>query len=86
MSIPGKLYPILVFIDSSQVTMSAVLCAHSSEHLYTFDYHQQMMIPNNNNNKQREITTTSSNNFSNHLNEDELCQICGDLATGWHCG
>jgi hypothetical protein len=49
---------------------------HRSQHLYAFDHHQQMIIQNNS--KQRETT--------NHLNEDEHCQICGDLASGWHCG
>ncbi|CAF4442586.1 unnamed protein product [Rotaria sp. Silwood2] len=24
--------------------------------------------------------------LSNNLNNDESCQICGDLASGWHCG
>ena len=28
----------------------------------------------------------SHNIISNDLNEEEYCQICGDLASGWHCG
>jgi hypothetical protein len=64
--------------------MSTILCAHplsthsNDQHLYTFDYHQQMMIENTN---QLQQPTTSS-----HFNEDDHCQICGDLASGWHCG
>jgi hypothetical protein len=56
-----------------------------SQHLYVFDHHQQMNLQNSNN-KQRETTIGSSDILSNHLNEDENCQICGDLASGWHCG
>jgi hypothetical protein len=65
--------------------MSTVVCMPSplshlndqhTQHLYAFDHHQQ-----------RQTTTTSSPNLlSNRLNEDEHCQICGDLASGWHCG
>jgi uncharacterized UPF0160 family protein len=57
-----------------------------SQHLYGFDHHQQMMIENNNQRQQQQITTNSPNLLSNHFNEDEHCQICGDLASGWHCG
>ncbi len=68
--------------------MTTVLCVHPSsthlndqhsQQLYTFDHHQQMNLQNN---TQREMTRNSLN----HLNEDEHCQICGDLASGWHCG
>jgi hypothetical protein len=74
--------------------MSSVVCMHPSsthlneqrsQHLYAFDHHQQMNLQNSNN-KQRETTIGSPDILSNHLNEDENCQICGDLASGWHCG
>jgi uncharacterized UPF0160 family protein len=74
--------------------MSTVVCVSSpltqlndqhSQHVYGFDHHQQMIIENTN--QQRQTTTTNSSNLlSNHFNEDEHCQICGDLASGWHCG
>ncbi len=87
---------LLLFVDFSQVAMSTVVYVPAlstdlndqhSQHLYTFDHHQQMIIENNNH-QRRIITTTtnSSNQLLNHLNEDEHCQICGDLASGWHCG
>ena len=49
---------------------------HYFQYLHPFDHHQQ-----------REITTSNSQDIlSNHLNDNEHCQICGDLASGWHCG
>ncbi len=66
--------------------MSTVVCVPSlsthlndHQHPYAFDHHQQI-IPENTNQSQQ------TNIFSNHFNEDEQCQICGDLASGWHCG
>ncbi len=85
---------IILSVDSSHETMSTITNPHSSSahfnrhyfpYSYPFDHHQQMVIENNN--QQRQITTiNSSNQLLNHLNEDEHCQICGDLASGWHCG
>jgi hypothetical protein len=71
----------ILFVDSSHQMMNAhSSSSHVNEHYFQyfhpFDHHQQMTIQNNS--KQRETT--------NHLNEDEHCQICGDLASGWHCG
>jgi len=66
--------------------MSTVCNQHSSsdhcnrhyyQYLHPFDHQQQMIIENTN--QQRQTTT-------NYFNEDENCQICGDLASGWHCG
>jgi len=31
-------------------------------------------------------TASSSTTSSKHFGEDEHCKICGDLASGWHCG
>jgi hypothetical protein len=53
---------------------------HYFQYLHPFDHQQQINIQNN---KQREMTTNSPIILSN---EDEHCQICGDLASGWHCG
>ncbi|UJR29923.1 hypothetical protein I4U23_017470 [Adineta vaga] len=56
---------------------------HSFQYLHSFNQHQQMILPNM---KHRETTSCSSHLISQNLNEDEHCQICGDLASGWHCG
>jgi len=75
-----------LFLDSSEKAMSRVmhilppsthLNDQNSEDVYIFDHQQQMIIENPN--QQRQTTT-------NHFNEDENCQICGDLSSGWHCG
>lgn len=70
--------------------MSTIVCvdypsiSFNEEH-YPFDPRHSYM--NNEYVKQRDITTKSSSNLiSQNSNEDELCQICGDLASGWHCG
>ncbi|UJR29912.1 hypothetical protein I4U23_017460 [Adineta vaga] len=70
--------------------MSTVGCSDYSsvpfnEQLYVFDYRHSYI--NNEHIKQRDLTTKSSSHLiSQNLNEDEHCQICGDLASGWHCG
>ncbi len=85
---------ILFFVDSFKAAMSTVSCIdlpsihlkdHRSQHQYTFDdHHQQMIIQNN---KQRAmIIKNSPDLLSSHFNDDEHCQICGDFASGWHCG
>jgi hypothetical protein len=75
-----------LFLDSIEKAMSIVMHVlppstdlndQNCEDVYIFDHQQQMIIENPN--QQRQITT-------NHLNEDENCQICGDLSSGWHCG
>ncbi|CAF3771316.1 unnamed protein product, partial [Adineta steineri] len=53
------------------------------QYLHPFNQHQQINIQNT---KYKETTNSSSNLLSHNLNEDENCQICGDLASGWHCG
>jgi hypothetical protein len=57
----------------------------NDQHPYTFDHHQQI-ITENTDQSQQTITTDTPNLFSTHFNEEEHCQICGDLASGWHCG
>ncbi|CAF4014281.1 unnamed protein product, partial [Adineta steineri] len=73
--------------------MSTIACAdlpsialneYNFHPFYAHTDHQSRMPLQNN--KQREITNSSSNLLSHHLNEDESCQVCGDLASGWHCG
>jgi hypothetical protein len=68
--------------------MSTIINTHSSspqynrhyiQYLPPYNHHQQMITENINQSQQTNI-------FSNHFNEDEHCQICGDLASGWHCG
>ncbi|CAF2547101.1 unnamed protein product [Rotaria sp. Silwood2] len=80
--------------DSFHLT-SAVMNAHSSSvhyndhrsrYVYALDVHQEIIIKNNNDNKEQGTTKNSLNILSNDLNEDEHCQVCGDLASGWHCG
>jgi hypothetical protein len=64
--------------------MSTVVCVPThlnDQHPYAFDHHQQIIIDNTNQSQQ--LTTI---NTQNHFNEDDHCQICGDLASGWHCG
>ncbi len=57
---------------------------HCFQYLHPFNHNQQMIIQNN---KQRATTITNSPDLlSSHFNDDEHCQICGDLASGWHCG
>ncbi len=84
----------ILFADSSHEPMSTAIHPHSSsphfnrhyfQYLHPFNHHQQIIMENTN--QQRQTTTTNSSNLlSNHFNEDEHCQICGDLASGWHCG
>ncbi|CAF1365057.1 unnamed protein product [Rotaria sordida] len=57
---------------------------HHSQYVYAFDIHQEIIIENNN--KEQETTKNSLNILLNDMNEYEHCQICGDLASGWHCG
>jgi hypothetical protein len=67
--------------------LSTHLNDQHSQHLYAFDlHHHQHMIMENTNQQRQTTTINSSNIVSNNLNEDEHCQICGDLASGWHCG
>jgi NADH:ubiquinone oxidoreductase subunit B-like Fe-S oxidoreductase len=79
-----KIYFLSFVIDCCQIEMSTVIDVLSSsidfndQHVYSFDHQQQMIIENRN---QEEQTTTTNN-----VNEDEHCQICGDLSSGWHCG
>ncbi|CAF0951142.1 unnamed protein product [Rotaria sordida] len=84
--------------ESSPAAMSTSVCVysspirlndHRSQYLDAFDHYPQIIIENNSNNDnstKEETTKTSRNMLSNDLNEDEHCQICGDLASGWHCG
>lgn len=84
----------ILFLDSShetvpRVTNTPCLSFHynndHSPYICTFDHCEQ--INNGNNNEQRqEIRRNSQNILLNQSNEDEHCQICGDLASGWHCG
>jgi hypothetical protein len=85
---------ILLLVGSSDEVMSTDVNTHSSathlndhyfQYLHPFDHHHQINIQNNNN-RHRQMTTNLTNIFSNNLNEEENCQICGDLASGWHCG
>ncbi|CAF3484197.1 unnamed protein product [Rotaria sp. Silwood1] len=84
-----------VFVERSQVPVSALVCVRPpsirlndrhSQYLHVCDQYQQIIIENNNNNPKEEMIKNSRNMLSNDLNEDENCQICGDLASGWHCG
>ena len=74
--------------------MSTVVCAHLSEihlndhhsyHICAINNDQRMMLESNAN-KDDERTKSSSKIVSNVMGEDEHCQICGDMASGWHCG
>ena len=86
----------IFFVDLSEIAMSTVvyvptLSTHSnnqySQHLYVFDHHHQNMFTENNTHQQETTVATNSAILpSDHFNEDEQCQICGDLASGWHCG
>ncbi len=85
----------LSFPGSSPETMSTIINTHSSstqynrhfiQYLPPYNHHQQMIIENTNQSQQTTTTTNTPNLLSNHLNEEEHCQICGDLASGWHCG
>ncbi|CAF1627206.1 unnamed protein product [Adineta ricciae] len=76
----------------SQMSMSTVRNSHypanyfneqSYQYAYSFTQHQQMSMPNM---KHRETTSSSLNLIPQNLSEDEVCQICGDLSSGWHCG
>ena len=53
-----------------------------------FEQHDSAMIENNGRRAPGGILATikSSQSLTGDLNEDEHCQICGDLASGWHCG
>jgi len=75
-----------LFVDSSPETMSTTINEHSYnrnyfQYLPPYNHHQQIIIDNTN--QPQQLTTI---NTQNHFNEDEHCQICGDLASGWHCG
>ena len=75
-----------LFPGSSPETMSSTQYnRHFSQYLSPYNHHQQMIIENT---SQAQQTTTIStpNLLSNHFNEDDHCQICGDVASGWHCG
>ena len=61
--------------------MSTVVCVDYSavpfnEQIYVLDQRQSY------GNNQHSSSYGSSQSF----NEDEFCQICGDLSSGWHCG
>ncbi|CAF1274475.1 unnamed protein product [Adineta ricciae] len=76
----------------SLMSMSTVRNSHyptnyfneqSYQYAHSFTQHQQMSMPNM---KHRETTSSSLNLIPQNLSEDEFCQICGDLSSGWHCG
>ena len=51
---------------------------------YYNDHHCNFVCPLDGH---KQIDKKNSHNIiSNDLNEEEYCQICGDLASGWHCG
>lgn len=88
----------LFFLDYTLVRMSAMVCVNSSsthfndhhpQNLYAYDHpYQHMIIQNNHNNSNidEELLKTNQTILSSDLSEDQYCQICGDLASGWHCG
>ncbi|CAF1350905.1 unnamed protein product [Rotaria sp. Silwood1] len=55
---------------------------HRSQYVCAFDVHQEIIE----NTKQEQETKNYGNILSNDLNDNEQCHICGDLASGWHCG
>lgn len=61
---------------------------HPSQEFYQFDHRQQIITEKNvgiGNCKEQKVKDNRTTTF-NDINEDEFCQICGDLASGWHCG
>ena len=56
----------------------------NDQHLYLYNHHQPIIVENPN--PSQRTLEYSSSTLSAHLNEDDRCQICGDLASGWHCG
>ncbi|CAF2110798.1 unnamed protein product [Rotaria magnacalcarata] len=63
---------------------------HHCHLVYPLGHCQQATIENSNrdniDNTEEEKTNDNRNVLSNDLNDDEHCKICGDLASGWHCG
>ncbi|CAF4545552.1 unnamed protein product [Rotaria socialis] len=63
---------------------------HHCHLVYPLGHCQQTTMENSNGDNidstEGEKTKDNRNVLSNDLNEDEYCKICGDLASGWHCG
>ncbi|CAF4686168.1 unnamed protein product [Rotaria socialis] len=63
---------------------------HHCHLVYPLGHCQQTTMENSNGDNidstEGEKTKDNRNVLSNDLNEDEYCKICGDIASGWHCG
>ncbi|CAF3670563.1 unnamed protein product [Rotaria socialis] len=67
----------IVYVNSSPTRSND----HYSQYIYAFDHQQS-----SNKNMEQETLEHSRQMISNDLKEDEHCQVCGDLASGWHYG
>lgn len=76
----------IVYINSSTAHSNN----HDSSYLYGFDrYQQSNNIQNsdqNQNEEETEMRDDSQTMLTNDLHQDECCQVCGDIASGWHYG
>ena len=64
-----------------------------TQYLSPFDATQSSMVIETNERASDEMSTNVSTETSIHEemdkdgeDDDEYCQICGDNASGWHCG
>lgn len=51
--------------------------------------HSSMMVDNHqrtSNESRESLSNHSSTLTETDKDDDEYCQICGDIASGWHCG
>lgn len=68
-------------------TLSNCSNCHDSQTDYQFDHYHNITFENNNNNLSETRIKTNQNISLDDTNDDEHhCQICGDVASGWHSG
>ena len=75
--------------QTKSIIMNNYSFGHPNQHYFQY-FHplddDRETMPESNDNKHDEKIKSSSKVLSNVMSEDEHCQICGDLASGWHCG
>ncbi|CAF3428033.1 unnamed protein product [Rotaria socialis] len=83
-----KIYPTVPATNFNSSTIQ--YGGHHCHLVYPLGHCQQTTMENSNGDNidstEGEKTKDNRNVLSNDLNEDEYCKICGDLASGWHCG
>ncbi|CAF3679629.1 unnamed protein product [Rotaria socialis] len=83
-----KIYPTVPATNFNSSTIQ--YGGHHCHLVYPLGHCQQTTMENSNGDNidstEGEKTKDNRNVLSNDLNEDEYCKICGDIASGWHCG